>query len=59
MKHGAAKVMCSCTHEFQDKEHGKGVRVACATTKEPSPSTIEVRCTVCGKAHTVSKEKVR
>lgn len=59
MKQGTVKVNCLCSHDFQDKEHGKQVRVANTTQKTPTPSTIEVRCTVCSKLHTVSQDKVR
>jgi hypothetical protein len=38
-------VKCSCSHEFQDKQYGKGVRVANVTGKGA------LRCTVCSKEH--------
>ena len=33
---------CTCTHAFQDKMYGKGVRVVTRSVKG------EARCTVCG-----------
>lgn len=42
---------CSCTHEAQDKIHGKGLRVF-------NPTTKGARCTVCGsETATASKGK--
>ncbi|UAW01145.1 hypothetical protein [Vibrio phage PhiImVa-1] len=38
------KIKCSCKHAFQDKEHGKGIRVANVGVKVYT-------CTVCGKEH--------
>lgn len=58
MKQGTAKVQCFCQHVWQDKQYGKNVRVANTTAREPSGTTSEVRCTVCGKLHTVDKGKV-
>jgi redox-regulated HSP33 family molecular chaperone len=58
MKNGTARVSCTCSHEQQDKLYGKGIRVANATSKQDTTS-IEVRCTVCGKLHRVSLEKVK
>lgn len=58
MKNGVARVLCSCENEFQDKRYGKGVRIANTTAKQDGTST-EVRCTVCGKLHRVSLDKVR
>jgi hypothetical protein len=58
MKSGTAKVNCVCKHEYQDKEHGAGVRIANATQKA-TDKTVDVRCTVCGKIHTVNKERVK
>lgn len=49
------KSHCDCKHEFQDKEHGKGVRV-CNPTKGSVPQgSKQVRCTVCSKLHTVKE----
>lgn len=53
------KVQCKCTHEFQDQQYGKNVRIANATEKQPSQDKVEVRCTVCKTLHTVNKDKLR
>ena len=37
------RIKCTCKHEFQDKTHGQGVRVA--TVKQNGDKV----CTVCGK----------
>lgn len=37
---------CSCTHEFQDKTYGKGMRLMNPTGKTQDSG---YRCTVCGK----------
>lgn len=58
MKQGIAKVTCKCTHEYQDKHCGKGVRIANTTAKQDN-NRIEVRCTVCGATHTVNAEQVK
>lgn len=43
----SAKILrCSCPHEFQDKEYGKGSRVH---NPIKGPSAVRFRCTVCGK----------
>jgi len=49
------KIKCKCNHTFQDTTYGTGVRIATPTTRTPSPSTIEVRCTVCGSSQVVNK----
>lgn len=36
---------CSCSHEFQDKEYGKGLRVH---TQGGTATSPKFRCTVCG-----------
>ena len=41
------KLPCSCKHEFQDKAHGKGVRV-----HNPTMKAGVYRCAVCGSART-------
>jgi len=38
------KTKCTCANEYQDKQYGKGIRIANTTGK-----TNTVRCTVCGK----------
>ena len=40
-------IKCNCEHKFQDKEYGKGKRLATPTSK--SKTEIIWRCTVCGK----------
>lgn len=37
---------CSCKHEYQDKKHGKGMRVM---TPFKRTDTLMARCTVCLK----------
>ena len=37
---------CSCVHEFQDKEYGKGMRLH-TEAKGGSPGQVKYRCTVC------------
>ena len=39
-------VKCDCKHDYQDKKHGKGQRVA-----NHAPKSKAYRCTVCGKLH--------
>lgn len=51
------KVACTCKHEFQDREHGPGIRVANPVNKTKKDSgkdgskVQEYRCTVCGSTH--------
>lgn len=60
MKQGVAKVACKCTHDFQDKTHGSGIRVANTTAKQDaSRGTAVVRCTVCKTTHEVPLSKVK
>lgn len=43
----ATKVFpCTCKHEFQDKEYGKGMRLH---NLSESSKKKEAHCTVCGK----------
>lgn len=56
---GSAKINCNCSHQYQDTTYGTGVRIATKTQKEPTQSSVEVRCTVCSKVHVVSKDKVK
>jgi hypothetical protein len=53
----ATKVVCSCKHEYQDKAHGTNVRVATVTQKG-TPTSRDVRCTVCSKVHSVPVGKL-
>jgi len=41
---------CSCIHEYQDAQHGRGKRVFNPTKKDDL-----YRCTVCKSAKTISK----
>lgn len=59
-----AKVLCSCkgqSAEFQDRTYGKDVRIANFVTKsEKSGLTkVDVRCTCCGKLHSIEKSKLQ
>lgn len=49
------KIQCNCSHKFQDETYGKQTRIATPTNRQPSPTTIVVRCTVCQKETTTSK----
>lgn len=53
-----ARVSCKCSNEFQDKQYGKGIRVANATLKKNEIQT-EVRCTVCKAIHSVNHSQVK
>lgn len=48
------EVKCSCKHDFQDREYGKGMR-ACTPvnkTKDSKSGKVQrVRCTACGTEH--------
>lgn len=51
------KVKCTCKHQFNDAEHGQGVRIVTPVDKSRNPETKKiqiVRCTVCGKEHPIS-----
>lgn len=39
-------VKCECKHDYQDKKHGQGKRVA-----NWAPKKGGHKCTVCGKIH--------
>ena len=41
---GCKIMRCTCKHEFQDKEYGKGMRVF-----NPMKISGRYRCTVCGR----------
>jgi len=43
-------IKCTCTHNFQDKKYGKGMRV-CNVLAKTLGKTPEYRCTVCEKIH--------
>ena len=40
-------IRCVCSHEYQDKEYGRYMRVHNEGVKQSSDS-IKYRCTVCG-----------
>jgi hypothetical protein len=46
-------VKCNCSHEFQDKEYGPGVRVATPVSNKVKYGAI-ARCTVCGRNHFIT-----
>ena len=50
------KVLCNCSHPFQEILYGKNTRIANPTSKQHPDGTIEVRCTVCNKIHRVKKD---
>lgn len=41
-------VKCKCSHEYQDKTYGVGIRLA---NIGASKSSVKYTCTVCGKEH--------
>ena len=45
---------CTCTHEWQDKQFGYGLRV-CNYAPGNKKTDKKARCTVCGKVHEYSK----
>lgn len=47
------KMKCNCEHDFQDKEHGKGVRV-----HNPCKEGKTFRCTVCGNEKVKANKEV-
>ena len=50
------KAACNCKHEFQDQQHGKGVRV-CTPVRSKNPlAQQEGRCTVCLRVHAIKSE---
>ena len=40
---------CSCEHQWMDEQYGTGMRIMNKTS-----SADKLRCTVCGKDHSVS-----
>ena len=52
-----ARILCKCSHEYQDKLYGKQVRLANATAKGDQQN-VEVRCTVCKQTQRVPIAKV-
>lgn len=50
-----AHINCSCKHDFQDKQY-KGKRVANLMNKsvKSNSNQVDVKCTSCGKVHTVN-----
>lgn len=58
-----ARVQCSCTGpaaQFQDQRYGKNIRIANLVTKSKKggSSSVDVKCTVCNKEHTVPESRV-
>ena len=55
-----AHINCSCKHEFQDKEY-KGRRVANLMDKsvKGGSNMVDVKCTVCGKAHIINVNQLK
>lgn len=45
---------CTCKNDFQDKEHGKGMRV-----HNPMKGGEKARCTVCLNERFVGKKEVK
>jgi hypothetical protein len=43
---------CTCQHEYQDKEHGKGMRVHNQLKPVNKMDTLKFRCTVCKSERT-------
>jgi hypothetical protein len=37
---------CTCSHSYQDKKYGKGIRV-CNATEKGNAVLVTYRCTVC------------
>lgn len=58
MKQGIAHIKCKCSHEYQDKTLGTGVRIANTTAKQDK-DIAEVRCTVCKTTHRVNLSQVK
>lgn len=58
MIHTTVKHPCTCTHEWQDKEYGKGKRVMNSTAKQDK-DFMDVRCTVCSKVHRLSHGQIK
>lgn len=50
-------VVCTCKHEFQDAEYGKGRRVTTPCNTEQEKKNFVVRCTVCKKEHNLGALK--
>lgn len=42
-------INCTCSHEFQDREYGKGRRVGNKIRKKDPLEKTKYRCTVCGE----------
>lgn len=55
-----AHITCSCKHEFQDTLY-KGKRVANVMDKsvKSTSTTVDVKCTVCAKVHSVNTNSLR
>ena len=51
------KALCNCKHEFQDKQHGKGLRVCTPVRNKNALATPQGRCTVCLRVHDLKEVK--
>ena len=49
-----AIVVCDCVSEYQDTVYGKQHRVANPVNRLQKDGIYAVKCTVCGKVHTLS-----
>jgi len=56
MKHTAKILKCTCQHDYQDKIHGKNLRVMNMTTKNKSAGMDTYRCTICLREQTVENK---
>ena len=52
-----SKAICNCKHEFQDQQHGKGVRVCTPVRNKNALATPQGRCTVCLRVHDLKEVK--
>lgn len=50
------KILCKCTHKFQDETYGKQTRIANQTNKKYPSGHVDVRCTVCNTIHNVKEQ---
>ena len=49
------KMNCTCKHDYQDTQYGKGIRLATPCKGSNSPDRQTIRCTVCLKQIEVKK----
>ena len=50
-------VQCDCANEYQDQEHGRQMRVTTPSNLDQAKGNFVVRCTVCGKSHSLGQVK--